>query len=83
VKMIKTICWHNGKVRIIDQTQLPNKLVYLNLRSLKEVGEAIRSLRIRGAPAIGLAAALGVVLEMNQSSAKTILKFREELRKGN
>ena len=81
MKMIKTICWHNGKVRIIDQTQLPNKLVYLNLRSLKEVGEAIRSLRIRGAPAIGLAAALGIVLEMNQSSAKNYSQFREELRK--
>ncbi len=81
MKVIKTICWHNGKVRIIDQTQLPNKLIYLNLSNLKEVAEAIRSLRIRGAPAIGLAAALGIVLEMNQSSAKNYSQFREELKK--
>ena len=79
--MFKTICWHNGKIKIIDQTQLPSKLIYLNLSNLKDVGEAIRSLKIRGAPAIGLAAALGVALRMNQSSVKNYSQFKKELKK--
>ncbi len=58
----KTIEWVDGKVRIIDQTELPLRLVYIDLESPEEMAEAIRSLRIRGAPALGVAGAYGVVL---------------------
>jgi methylthioribose-1-phosphate isomerase len=52
----------DGVVRLIDQTLLPTTLTYRDCRTVEEVWEAIRSLRVRGAPAIGVSAALGVVL---------------------
>ena len=52
----------DGCVRLIDQTRLPAELVYLDCRDVETVWEAIRSLRVRGAPAIGIAAAMGVVV---------------------
>jgi methylthioribose-1-phosphate isomerase len=61
----RTIAWvgdTDGFVRLIDQTLLPTKLEYRDCRTAEEVWEAIRSLRVRGAPAIGIAAAMGVVL---------------------
>jgi methylthioribose-1-phosphate isomerase len=57
---LKTIEWKDGAARIIDQTQLPGDLVYRDIRTAEEMHEAIRLLRIRGAPAIGIAAAFGV-----------------------
>jgi len=59
---VKTIEWIDGRIRIIDQTQLPGKLAYLDIRDIKVLGEAIQKLRIRGAPAIGIAGAMGVAL---------------------
>ena len=59
---LKSIEWLDGKVRIIDQTQLPNELVALDIFDYKDLIEAIKRLRIRGAPALGVAAAFGVVL---------------------
>src|SRR5438876_518361 len=63
----RTIAWVGGSdgfVRLIDQTLLPTRLEHRDCRSVEEVWEAIRNLRIRGAPAIGVAAAMGVVLGM-------------------
>src|SRR5690349_1108907 len=61
----RTIAWVGGPdgfVRLIDQTLLPTRLEYRDCRTAEEVWEAIRSLRVRGAPAIGIAAAMGTVL---------------------
>lgn len=52
----------DGQLRLIDQTRLPGELVYLDCRDVETVWEAIKSLRVRGAPAIGVAAAYGVCL---------------------
>ena len=63
----RTIAWiggTDGYVRLIDQTLLPTRLEYRDCRRVEEVWEAIRTLRVRGAPAIGVAAAMGVVLGM-------------------
>ena len=60
----RTIEWIGGVdgfVRLIDQTRLPGELVYRDCRTVEEVWEAIRSLRVRGAPAIGIAAAIKVL----------------------
>jgi methylthioribose-1-phosphate isomerase len=65
----RTIAWigeTDGFVRLIDQTQLPVRLEYRDCRTVEEVWEAIRSLRVRGAPAIGVAAAMGLVLGMQR-----------------
>jgi len=60
--VVKTIEWIDGKIRIIDQTKLPEELVYLDIDDVEVLGEAIRKLRIRGAPAIGITGAMGVAL---------------------
>ncbi len=57
-----TIRWIDGAVEILDQTRLPEREVYLKLTDYREVVEAIKSLRVRGAPLIGIAAAYAVVL---------------------
>jgi methylthioribose-1-phosphate isomerase len=65
----RTIAWVgdvDGYVRLIDQTRLPTELAYRDCRTVQEVWEAIRALRVRGAPAIGIAAAMGVVLGFHE-----------------
>lgn len=59
---IRPIRWVRGAIRILDQTLLPEREVYRTLRTAGEVIEAIRTLRVRGAPLIGVAAAYGMVL---------------------
>ena len=60
--MVETIVWTDAGVVMIDQTRLPTEEVYVTCRDYLEVAEAIRSMVIRGAPAIGVAAAMGVAL---------------------
>ncbi|MBD3179601.1 MAG: S-methyl-5-thioribose-1-phosphate isomerase [Candidatus Latescibacteria bacterium] len=62
---METIDYRKGKVRIIDQTLLPGEYRILELDSVEQVAEAIRSLRVRGAPAIGIAAAYGMLLSLD------------------
>jgi len=57
---------------ILDQTRLPNEIVYLRLSRLEDVWEAIRNLRVRGAPAIGIAAAYGAYLAVRNGGAETL-----------
>ncbi len=58
----KTIEWKDNKVVMIDQTRLPNEEIYLEFETYEQVADAIRTMIIRGAPAIGVAAALGIAL---------------------
>jgi len=60
--MVETIQWIDDAVVMIDQTRLPREEVYVACRDYREVAEAIRTMVIRGAPAIGVAAAMGVAL---------------------
>lgn len=62
--MLPTIAWQEGKVVMIDQRKLPLQEVYVECRDENEVAEAIENMVIRGAPAIGIAAAYGVALGM-------------------
>ncbi len=59
---IETIKWVNGAARIIDQTKLPNTFEYIHCRDVKTMWHAIKRLSVRGAPAIGVAGAFGVLL---------------------
>ena len=72
--MFKTIEWTSDGVRMIDQTRLPGEEVYRTCRSYQEVAEAIRSMVIRGAPAIGVAAAMGVALGIRGTSGERARK---------
>lgn len=60
--MLQSIYWNNGKIVIIDQTKLPELLKYKVLNTLSDVAEAIINMRVRGAPLIGVTAALGLAL---------------------
>lgn len=78
---LKTIDWVNGSMRIVDQRLLPGKLIYLNCATPEDVWRAIRSLAVRGAPAIGIAGAMGIALGMRRSRAKIYKSFMRELRR--
>ena len=77
--MIKTLEWTSAGVRFIDQTKLPTEEVYVTCRNYEEVADAIRTMIVRGAPAIGVAAAMGVALGALQSRAKTLPEFERDL----
>jgi len=68
---MRTVEWRDGVVRLIDQRRLPHELVVLELSDYREVAQAIRDMAIRGAPAIGAAAAFGLALAARQSQART------------
>ncbi|MGF1580022.1 MAG: S-methyl-5-thioribose-1-phosphate isomerase [Gemmataceae bacterium] len=70
----------DGYVRLIDQTQLPTQEVYKDCRTVEEVWEAIKMLRVRGAPAIGIAAAMGVVVGMQSIGDDNAEKFTDRLK---
>ncbi|MEW5894309.1 MAG: S-methyl-5-thioribose-1-phosphate isomerase [Candidatus Omnitrophota bacterium] len=68
--MIKTIQYINNAVRIIDQTKLPSRVVYLDCKNIKSLWQAIKTLQVRGAPALGAAAAFGVMLGIKDFKGK-------------
>jgi len=76
--MFKTIEWTSDGVRMIDQTLLPGEEVYRTCKTYQEVAEAIRSMVIRGAPAIGVAAAMGVALGVKHSRARSVAELKAE-----
>ena len=70
--MIKTVEWTNEGVRMLDQRLLPTEEQYLMLRSYEEIADAIKNMVVRGAPAIGVSAAMGLALGANQSVGTSI-----------
>ncbi len=74
---MRTIEWKDGTVVIIDQTKLPNEAVWVKIADYKAMASAIKEMKLRGAPLIGVAAAYGLALTAFHSKAKT----REELLK--
>src|SRR5689334_6378106 len=59
---MKTMTWHGDRLDLIDQTQLPHRTVLVSCRNDLQVADAIKTMVVRGAPAIGVTAAFGVVL---------------------
>jgi methylthioribose-1-phosphate isomerase len=74
--MFKTIEWTGDGVRMIDQTLLPGEETYKTCRTYLEIANAIRSMVIRGAPAIGVAAAMGVAMGVKNSKAQSVAELR-------
>jgi methylthioribose-1-phosphate isomerase len=72
---IPTVRFANGHVRIIDQTLLPSRYEIIALANLDAVCEAIKSLRVRGAPAIGVAAAYGLLIAVEEKWGKSARMF--------
>jgi methylthioribose-1-phosphate isomerase len=76
---MRTIVWKDGVVITIDQTLLPDEEVWIEMRSCNEVAEAIKEMKIRGAPLIGVAAAYGLALTAYYSNAKSVSDFLKEI----
>lgn len=72
---VPTIKWINGCARLIDQTLLPTQLKYIDCKDVKTMWHAIKTLQVRGAPAIGVAAAFGVLLGIQKFKGNDRLKF--------
>ncbi len=78
---IRTIEWKNNKIKLIDQTKLPAELKYLYIDNLKDLWKAIKLMKVRGAPALGAAAALGLCIGINNYKAKNFNQFNRRLDK--
>jgi methylthioribose-1-phosphate isomerase len=78
---LKTVEWKDNKVVMIDQTKLPNQLVFATYDDFNQVADAIRNLVVRGAPAIGVSGAFGLALASIQSKATTKEQLLEDLEK--
>ena len=79
--MIKTIEYVDGMVRMIDQTLLPTEKVFVDCKTIEDVGHAIKTMIIRGAPAIGVAAAMGVSLGADTITASNFDEFYGAMKK--
>ena len=77
--MARAIEWSDGKIRILDQSKLPEEQVFVNLDDYRDVVGAIREMRVRGAPAIGVAAAYGIALGASSIETKDKDKFLARL----
>jgi len=77
--MIPTISWKDGMVCMLDQTKLPTEVIYVDCLDYKTVARGIKELWIRGAPAIGIAAAMGVALAAQEIKARDFENFYKRL----
>jgi methylthioribose-1-phosphate isomerase len=78
--MVPTVEWKDGAVRLLDQSRLPGAVEFLHCRDYREVAAAIRELKVRGAPAIGVTAAMGVALGAQAVTTADGLAFTESVR---
>ena len=78
---VPTIEWKNNRLKVIDQSVLPNRFKFVQCTSAKDVYHAIKDLIVRGAPAIGIAGAFGMYLGIRNSKAKDFTRFYKQLRK--
>src|SRR5512132_1070414 len=76
--MIQTLEWTDAGVRFIDQTKLPTEEVYVTCKTHEQVADVIRNMVVRGAPAIGVAAAMGLALAAKTSKAATVADFKKD-----
>jgi len=78
---LRTIEWKDNSVIMIDQTKLPNELIFVEYTDYNDVAEAIRTLVVRGAPAIGVSGAFGMALAALQSSSESLDGLLSDLEK--
>lgn len=77
--MVKTIYWEDGKAMILDQVRLPHEVAYIECAEYRDVARSIKEMNIRGAPAIGIAAAMGIALGAAQLKAESFDEFVKKL----
>jgi methylthioribose-1-phosphate isomerase len=77
--MIQTLEWTSQGVRFIDQTKLPTEETYVTCTTHEQVADVIRNMVVRGAPAIGVSAAMGIALGVNNSKAESVADLKRDL----
>src|SRR6266404_4114844 len=77
--MIQTLEWTDSGVRFIDQTKLPMEETYVTCKTYVQVADVIRTMVVRGAPAIGVASAMGIALGVKNSKAENVGGLRQEI----
>src|SRR5277367_3958718 len=78
LRTVEPITWTTGGVVMLDQLKLPGEVVYHTYTDYRDVAHAIKAMIIRGAPAIGVAAAMGIALGVQHSRAQTLEELRAE-----
>jgi methylthioribose-1-phosphate isomerase len=78
---VETIAWKKDKIKFVDQTRLPGRLKFVYCSDVVRLWKAIKNLEIRGAPALGIAGALGVVLGVKDSRTENFTRFFRELKR--
>ena len=76
--MLPTVAWQDNSIVMVDQRKLPGREVYVRCKNAKDVARAITTMVIRGAPAIGVAAAMGIALGMRLSKSTGTRQFAVE-----
>jgi methylthioribose-1-phosphate isomerase len=79
-KSLQPTRWRKGVLEVVDQTQLPGRLTYLPLRNVEQVCVAIKTMKVRGAPLIGVVGAFGLVLALKKIRTRDLNEFRNQLR---
>lgn len=81
MEALRSVKWEDNELIILDQTKLPGDTEYIKLDKVEDVWEAIFHLKVRGAPAIGIAAAYGLCVAMKDTDTKTVEEFLTALKK--
>src|SRR5438067_7034609 len=79
-KSLEPVRWRDGVLQVVDQTLLPAKLAYVRLRNVEQVGAAIKTMKVRGAPLIGVVGAFGLVLSVKKIKTRDLAEARTQLR---
>ncbi len=77
--MIQTLEWTDSGVRFLDQTKLPTEETYVTCTTYEQVADVIRNMVVRGAPAIGVSAAMGIALGIKNSKAASVAELKQDL----
>src|SRR5947209_20533763 len=80
-KSLEPVRWRDGVLEVVDQTLLPARLTYVRLRNVGQVWAAIKTMKVRGAPLIGVVGAFGLVLSVRKITTRVLAKARAQLRK--
>src|SRR2546428_3227109 len=80
-KSLEPIRWRDGVLQVVDQTLLPARLTYVRLRNVGQVCAAIKTMKVRGAPLIGVVGAFGLVLSVKKIRTRDLAEARAQLRK--
>src|SRR5262249_41231935 len=76
--MIRTLEWTDRGVRFLDQTKLPTEEAYVNCTTHQQVADVIRNMVVRGAPAIGVAAGMGIAIGVKNSKAESVGDLKKD-----